>query len=80
MLKIYQQILKHGGQIHFKTDGQDFFDFSITQFLEAGLSLGKISRDLHHSGFEDNVPTEYEKRFTAMGLPIYRCEVWNGPK
>ncbi|HCP14414.1 MAG TPA: tRNA (guanosine(46)-N7)-methyltransferase TrmB [Peptococcaceae bacterium] len=78
MLKIYQKILKPGGQIHFKTDGEPFFEFSLEQFREAGMSFGKISRDLHHSGFEDNVMTEYEKRFSELGLPIYRCEVWNG--
>lgn len=78
MLEIYKKILKPGGQIHFKTDGEAFFEFSLTQFREAGMSFGKISRDLHHSGFEGNVMTEYEKRFSEMGLPIFRCEVWNG--
>ena len=31
-----------------------------------------ISLDLHNSGFEGNIVTEYEERFSSMGMPIYR--------
>jgi len=78
MLKISQRVLKPRGALPFKTDGEAFFDFSLEQFCLAGLSIGKITRDLHNSGFTDNVMTEYEKRFVGLGQPIYRCEVYNG--
>jgi tRNA (guanine-N7-)-methyltransferase len=78
MLRIYQRVLKPLGAIHLKTDSEALFDFSLEQFYEAGLSIGRITRDLHHSGFEGNVMTEYEKRFVGLGQPIFRCEAYNG--
>jgi tRNA (guanine-N7-)-methyltransferase len=79
-LAIYRRILKPGGQIHFKTDQEALFDFSLEELVKAGWSLGKITRDLRHSGFADNVLTEYERRFLRLGQPIYRLEAWNGKK
>ncbi len=79
-LDIYSRILKPGGQIHFKTDQEKLFDFSVDEFVKAGWSLSKISRDLHNSGFEGNVATEYERRFLQLEQPIYRLEAWNGKK
>ena len=34
--------------------------------------MSNITFDLHNSGFEDNVMTEYETRFSEEGMPIYR--------
>ena len=78
MLRIYQKVLAPQGEIHFKTDGERLFDFSLEQFVKAGMSLGRITRDLHRLEPEENVMTEYEKRFVALGQPIFRCEAWNG--
>ena len=39
--------------------------------------MKNVSLDLHNSGFEGNIMTEYETRFTGMGLPIYRLEAVN---
>ena len=33
-----------------------------------------ISLDLHNSDYEGNVMTEYEKKFSEMGQPIFRLE------
>ena len=75
-LKIYKRILAEGGDIHQKTDNMHFFEFSLEQFSENGYGLRNISLDLHNSGFEDNIVTEYEKRFSDMGMPIYRLEAY----
>ncbi|WP_295157654.1 tRNA (guanosine(46)-N7)-methyltransferase TrmB [uncultured Ruminococcus sp.] len=75
-LKIYRRILAEGGDIHQKTDNMHFFEFSLEQFSENGYGLRNISLDLHNSGFEDNIVTEYEKRFSDMGMPIYRLEAY----
>ena len=75
-LKIYRRILSEGGDIHQKTDNMHFFEFSLEQFSENGYGLRNISLDLHNSGFEDNIVTEYEKRFSDMGMPIYRLEAY----
>lgn len=77
-LNIYKKLLDKEGQIHFKTDNVAFFAYSLSQFVEAGFSLRKITYDLHHSGFTGNVPTEYEMKFTAKGYPICRCEALKG--
>lgn len=73
-LKIYKNLLKKEGEIHFKTDSLAFFEYSLKQFVVSGFSLQQIVRDLHHSGFTDNVLTEYELKFKQKGSVIYRCE------
>jgi tRNA (guanine-N7-)-methyltransferase len=73
-LKAYKVLLKKDGEIHYKTDNRDFFEYSLGQFINEGFSLRRITYDLHKSGFENNIMTEYEAKFAAMGQPIYRCE------
>lgn len=73
-LEIYKAILKKDSEIHQKTDNMHFFEFSIENYTEVGYRLKNISLDLHNSGFEGNIVTEYEKRFTDLGQPIYRLE------
>ncbi|KHD85931.1 tRNA (guanosine(46)-N7)-methyltransferase TrmB [Heyndrickxia ginsengihumi] len=74
-LRMYESVLVDGGEIHFKTDNQGLFEYSLKSFSEYGLLLKDISLDLHNSGMEDNVMTEYEEKFSAKGQRIYRCEV-----
>lgn len=74
-LNIYKNILVKNGEIHFKTDNVDLFEFSLNSFSDFGLRLKNISLNLHKSDFEGNVMTEYEELFSKKGQPIYRCEV-----
>ena len=76
-LYMYRKILKEGREIHQKTDNMHFFEFSIENFTEFGFTLQNVSLDLHNSGFEGNIMTEYEKRFTDLNQPIYRLEAVN---
>ena len=76
MLRLYHRLLRPGGQIHFKTDKGPFFDFTLNELIMGGWSVGKITRDLHRSGYEGNVVTEYERRFLQLGQPIFRLEAW----
>ena len=76
-LKIYREVLKNGAEIHQKTDNMHFFEFSIEQFSACGFPMKNLSLDLHNSGFEGNIMTEYEKRFTDLGQPIHRLEAVN---
>lgn len=73
-LDIYKKLLCDGGEIHQKTDNMHFFEFSVEQFSQNGFGLNNVSLDLHNSVFEGNIVTEYEKRFSDMGQPIYRLE------
>ncbi|MBE7037803.1 MAG: tRNA (guanosine(46)-N7)-methyltransferase TrmB [Ruminococcaceae bacterium] len=73
-LSIYKNILSENGEIHFKTDNVDLFEFSLNSFSDYGLRLKNITLNLHQSDFEGNVMTEYEELFSKKGQPIYRCE------
>ena len=76
-LEIYHKIMKPNAKIHQKTDNMHFFEFSLEQLSNNGFPMKNISLDLHNSGFEGNIMTEYEKRFTDLGQPIYRLEAVN---
>ena len=71
-LSTYRQVLRPGGQIHFKTDNQPLFEFSVLEFPAAGYQLSEVTRDLHANG-PQGVMTDYEAKFYASGLPINRC-------
>ncbi len=73
-LAIYRRLLKDKGEIHQKTDNMHFFEFSIEEFSAANYTITNVSLDLHNSDFEGNIITEYEKRFSDLGQPIYRLE------
>lgn len=76
-LAIYKQILRPNGAIHFKTDNRPLFDFSLEEFAAFGIRTEKLTFDLHNSEYnEGNVMTEYEKRFSSMGVPINRVECY----
>ena len=77
-LEIYRKVMKENAEIHQKTDNMHFFEFSIEQLSNNGFPLKNVSLDLHNSGFQGNIMTEYEKRFTELGQPIYRLEAVNG--
>ena len=71
----YAQLLGKGGHLRFKTDNRGLFDFSVEEFKEFGLEIIALSYDLHHSEYENDVQTEYEQKFSALGTPINFCEV-----
>lgn len=75
-LNIYKKLMTTGAEIHFKTDNQGLFEFSIEQLSDFGFTLKNVSLDLHNSDFEGNIVTEYEQKFVDMGLPIYRLEAF----
>ena len=70
----YKNILNNGDYIWFKTDNRKLFEFSLNSFAQENFKLENITLDLHASGFEGNVITEYEQRFLDLGQPIYRLE------
>ena len=49
-LKLYRQVLKMGGQIHFKTDNQPLFEFSVEELPQFGFELSEVTRNLHENG------------------------------
>lgn len=71
-LRLYREILKDGGEIHFKTDNLPLFEYSLEQFSENGWALSEVTRDLHAQG-PVGIMTDYEKKFYEQGVPINRC-------
>ena len=77
-LKLYDCFLKDDGIIEFKTDNRALFDYSLLAAPEAGWKVKNITNDLHHSEYAvGNIMTEYEMKFSAMGIPINKmvCEI-----
>lgn len=70
----YKEILREDGEVHFKTDNQLLFEFSLNEFSDCGWRLKNIQLDLYRKLPEDNVATEYETKFHEKGMPIYRLE------
>lgn len=73
-LAVDEQILRPAGEIHFKTDNQGLFEYSLASFSQYGMTLQKVWLDLHNSDFEGNYMTEYEEKFSSRGQRIYRVE------
>ena len=69
-LEIYDYILPENGSVHFKTDGREFFEWSLEEFRESGWRLENVTFDLYADLPEDNIATEYERRFHRKGVPI----------
>ena len=74
-LLMYKKILKSGGEIHFKTDNKDLFEFSLEQFQNLNLNVRDITFDLHADESPENIRTEYENKFSSLGTKINRCIV-----
>ena len=71
-LVLYRGVIRDGGQIHFKSDNHDLFEYSLFQFPKAGYELSEVTRNLHENGI-CGVMTDYEEKFHNMGTPINRC-------
>ena len=85
-LDVYRKILKEGGEIEFKTDNKEFFDYSLKSFTIDGWEVIDVNDDVHEieklkeklarenrtyeDYFETKLVTEYEKKFTKKGNKI----------
>ena len=69
-LEKYKGFLKPISEIWFKTDDKSLFDDSQEYFKSCGFSIKYLTYDLHNSGFENNISTEYEIKFSSIGMPI----------
>lgn len=69
----YDKILAPDGQVEFKTDNRDLFDFSLEQIETSPVwTLAACTFDLHHDPLlnQGNIMTEYEEKFSSMDHPI----------
>ena len=64
----YKKFLKSGSEVWFKTDDTELFEDSLEYFKEGGFEILFSTYDLHGSDFNENVVTEYEAKFTELGM------------
>lgn len=74
-LSIYESLLKPEGYLKIKTDNKGFFESSVESLDEYPAIIEFKCLDLHASErASDNVMSEYEKKFTSLGMPIYAID------
>lgn len=77
-LNQYKRILKTDGEIEFKTDNMNLFEFAIEEFNECGYKIIEKTNDLYQSSYIDkNTSTEYEDKFVRLGMTINYCKAIN---
>ncbi len=64
----YKNFLVPSGEIWFKTDNKELFAESLEYFIESSFEIKFKTYDLHNSGFSENIITEYEAKFTSLGM------------
>ena len=73
-LKVYDNFFKQDAHIIQKTDNDNLFNFSLEEYKKYGYTINKISFDLHNEDIP-NIMTEYEERFSNMGIKIKYVDV-----
>lgn len=68
-LKMYQELLVSKGEVHFKTDNREFFDYSVESIKEYPMNIAYLTYDLHNEDVE-NIMTEFEEKFSKKGSKI----------
>ena len=74
-LSKYKNIFKGTNKIIMKTDNRKLFEYSLMMFNEFNFKIDDLSLNLYEDDIEDNIPTEYEIKFSSKGFPIYMVKV-----
>ena len=67
----YDNIFKSNKEIYMRTDNKDLFTYSIESFSKKGYILEDVTLDLHSNIDDGFITTEYEDKFSSLGMPIY---------
>ena len=68
-LNIYDNLFKSDKIIEMKTDNIDLFNYSVESLKENNYDIEYLTNDLHSENI-DNIPTEYEEKFSSKGFKI----------
>lgn len=74
-LERYDSLFKDEKKIIMKTDNRHLFEFSVKEFTDYGYKIDNLCLDIYNEEIEDNIPTEYEMKFSSKGFPIYMIEI-----
>ncbi len=72
-LERYDKIFKNNNTIIMKTDNNPLFEYSLETLKDYGYELSNVTRDLH-STIDNIITTEYEDKFTSIGIKINYLE------
>jgi len=64
----YKKFLVSSSEVWFKTDDTELFEDSLEYFKQCGFEILFSTYDLHNSDFNENVVTEYEAKFSELGM------------
>jgi tRNA (guanine-N7-)-methyltransferase len=77
LLKIYKELLLDSGLLHFKTDNQGLFEYTIKSILDTQGKILHLTEDLHNDDnlrFSKGIMTSFEKHYINEGRKIkYIC-------
>ena len=68
-LKLYDKFFKNKCVIIQKTDNDNLFQYSVESIKNYGYTIEEISYDLHSTNIP-NIKTEYEEKFSNLGVKI----------
>ncbi|WP_460880748.1 tRNA (guanosine(46)-N7)-methyltransferase TrmB [Pontibacter rugosus] len=69
----YERILKPGGIVHFKTDNEALFDYTLEILAERQAKGLLQTKNLYSSDLQEHtmgIYTTYERRYLGEGIPI----------
>lgn len=72
-LEMYRKLLIKGGWVHFKTDNEPLFDYTLEVLQEQPITNLAYTKDLYTSPLNADhygIKTTYEQKFTAQGFKI----------
>lgn len=79
-LAVYKEVLKNNGPIHFKTDDDGLFDYTLETLEQLNIKPIEIIRNVHHEAHNydnlRNITTHYEKLFSERGRTIKYCKFY----
>ena len=70
-LQKYDRIFVDKKRIVQKTDNEGLFSYSIVSLSNYGYVFDEVCLDLHNCLKNDNIETEYEKKFASKGCKIF---------
>lgn len=73
-LQIYSDLLNDDGQIIFKTDQKNLYDFLLneTNYISSLQIKTNMENIYNNSSLSSEILTEYETKFVSRNLPIYK--------
>ena len=79
-LAVYKKVLKVNSPIHFKTDDDNLFDYTLETLDQLNIKPTEIIRNVHHDTHDydnlRNITTHYEKLFSERGRTIKYCKFY----